>query len=121
MRKALLKVIMITVALIFVSTNVFAADTKVPAKPAPPAKPAVAKPEAKKEVPKELIDINTATIDQLKTLAGISDVYAQKIIKERPYAKKDQLKSKKIIPDATYEKIKDMIIAKQIAKEPKKK
>jgi competence protein ComEA len=112
MRKALLKVFIITVALIFVSVNGFAADTKTPAKPAPPAKPAVAKPEVKKEI----VDINTATTEQLKALPGISDVYAQKIIKGRPYAKKDQLKSKKIIPDASYEKIKDMIIAKQLPK-----
>jgi competence protein ComEA len=121
MRKALLKVFIITVALIFVSTIGFAADTKAPAKPAPPAKPAVAKPEVKKEAKKELIDLNAATIDQLKTLPGISDTYGQKIINGRPYAKKDQLKSKKIIPDASYEKIKDMIIAKQITKQPKKK
>jgi len=117
MRKVLLKVLMITVALIFVSTIGFAADTKAPVKPAPPAKPAVAKPEVKKEAKKEIVDLNTATTEQLKTLPGISDVYAQKIIKGRPYTKKDQLKSKKIIPDASYEKIKDMIIAKQ---QPKK-
>lgn len=121
MKKALLKVFMITVALIFVSTNGFAVDAKAPVKPTPPAKPAVTKPEVKKEAKKELIDLNTATTDQLKTLPGISDAYARKIINGRPYARKDQLKLKKVIPDAAYEKIKDMIIARQLTKEPKKK
>jgi DNA uptake protein ComE-like DNA-binding protein len=61
----------------------------------------------------ELIDINSATEVQLKALPGIGDAYAKKIIAGRPYAKKDQLKSKNIIPSATYDKIQDLIIARQ--------
>jgi DNA uptake protein ComE-like DNA-binding protein len=61
----------------------------------------------------DLLDINTATAEQLKTLPGISETYAETIIKGRPYQRKDELVQKKILPRATYEGIKYNIVAKQ--------
>src|SRR6516225_7330565 len=76
--------------------------------------PETKKTQAKKSTPSgNLIDINSASGDQLKSLPGIGEAYSKKIIDGRPYANKSQLISRKIIPPATYDKIKDQIIAKQ--------
>ena len=61
----------------------------------------------------DLLDINTATADQLKALPGIGEAYSEKIIMGRPYQRKDERVQTQILPRATYEQIKYKIVAKQ--------
>jgi len=114
------RIVSLVFLLLMVASVSIAAEMKatvsVPAVPATPAMPSKPTVPAVSAPQMQLIDINSATEAELRAIPGIGDAYAKKIIAGRPFANKSQLLSKKIIPKPVYDKVKDMIIAKQVKK-----
>ena len=109
LRKAL-SIVAVTflLGLLCISTGMAQTGT-APAKPTTADQAAATASKAKTQ----LVDLNSATKEQLDALPGIGKAYSQKIIDGRPYQNKTQLVSKKILPQSVYDKIKDLVIAKQ--------
>src|SRR3954468_4854654 len=101
--KLSLRLVVLLVTVCLASASTFAQTKKA----APAAK------AQKSEKKADLIDINSASKQELMTLSGVGDVTAQKIMDGRPYRAKNELTQKKIVPQATYDKISAQIIARQ--------
>lgn len=102
----------------FLISTIALASTSVFQAPAIYAKKAAATQESSskietKEVKAALLDINSASKEELQTISGIGTTYSEAIIKGRPYKNKRQLLTKKILPENVYAKVSDKIIAKQ--------
>jgi competence protein ComEA len=111
-RKALLNLLVVLVSFCLTAGAAFGQEKNAAKKAEPAAK--AQKTDAKSEKKTAtLIDINSASKQELMTLPGIGDAFSQKIIAGRPYRAKNELVQKNIIPQATYDKVADQIIAKQ--------
>jgi len=103
MKGRLSRITLFVCLLVFACVSGLAEQAKPSSNPAPKEKKTTKTKSA--EIQTELIDLNTATLDQLIRIPGIGDVWAQKIIDNRPYKVKTELKTRKIIPTGTYNKI----------------
>jgi len=87
--------------------------SKSPSSPAATAPSATGKAVGKSQPAGELVDINSASAEELDKLPGVGPARAKAIIANRPYGGKDDLTNRKIIPPNVYAQIKDKIIARQ--------
>jgi len=104
-RQNLIERILVALFAVVLISGIAVAQTSTKAQKAPTPAAATAK--------TDLVDINSASKEQLDALPGIGEKYSQKIIDGRPYKKKTDLVHKKVLPQATYNKIQGLIVAKQ--------
>jgi competence protein ComEA len=109
----LTRLIAVLAAVVFAGTLLAAPEAWAQTKKDAPARTESKTPTKADTKKSELLDINTASADELKALPGIGEAYSKKIVENRPYKRKDELVSKKIIPKVTYDGIKEQIIARQ--------
>src|SRR6266850_218847 len=111
-QKLAVSLLVLLISICLVSGSAFAQAKDTGKRATPPASSQKTEKKAEKKTT-DLIDINSASKQELMSLPGIGDAYSQKIIDNRPYRGKNDLVRKNIIPQATYDKISDQIIAKQ--------
>jgi competence protein ComEA len=104
------RLLAILVAVLVLATGAAAQAPATKEAPKAPAKADAPKAHDAKHAP---VDINSASADELQSIPGIGEAYSKKIVENRPYKRKDELVQKKVVPQATYDKIKDHIVAKQ--------
>lgn len=116
MKMRMSAVVTAMIAVLAAASYSFAVEVKPPAAAVPAADTVKATSKSKAVAKSSLIDINTADEAALKAIPGVGDTYAPKIVAGRPYSKKTDLKTRKIVPADVYAQISPLIIAKRLKK-----
>ena len=96
---------------VFLATSGLAQTTPQPTPDTQPSPTHKMSKKEKNQAKGKVLDLNTASKEELAALPGVGPDYAQKIVDGRPYSNKRELLKKKILPEDTYNKIKDQVTA----------